>query len=214
MDSPLPESFWKDSGLSAEQELQLHFGIVACHASHLSHLFLRGASQLIQFQKTFRLLSKRLLEMSRISLDFYQFINDHSEINKPYLKHSPDLEKLISATSWTKGCIKQYQRLDSLCRVISPQARTMKFSWDKGVVEISYSGQNAVLARGSEADFLMGFLIPIENAETCLKYATSFYSRSRLDAISRYRPIWEGLAISCPQWYVSEWHLGIPVNLR
>ena len=161
MDSPVPESFWNDTGLSAQQELQLYFKIVACHASHLSSLFSRRASQFIQLQEGCRLCSKRLLDMSNLSLVYYHVSKSSQSYDPLDYRH----KLRLWATSWLKGCIKQYRILDSFCRIISPQPGMENLLWDMIWVESPYEGER----RG----------IAVQRLMTIIDCATTWFDNAR-----------------------------------
>jgi hypothetical protein len=168
-DSHVPDRHWRDRGLSASQELQLYFGIVACHASHLSQLFLRRASQFLQLRESCKLYSKHLQDMSKTSLFWYfhrqrYFVQSDVEISEY------DKKFVVEASSWLKTCVRQYRMLDSICQVISPQPGMENLTWDMIVVRTIYGGQLETEQKGLAA---ANFMTIIDCANTCLENATT-----------------------------------------
>lgn len=166
------ESYWKDEGFSPWQELQLYLKIVACHASHLSHLLDRRASQVVNLHESYVIFSGKLLDMSNISLSLYYSVRSKESGWELFANTDEYLQKCaMVSTHLLRDCIRQFRTLDTLCRVVHPQPGVEKIAWDMVALQTHYScGQlEGIVDVGTGAT---NFLAVVE----C---ASNFLSRSK-----------------------------------
>ncbi|KUJ21242.1 uncharacterized protein LY89DRAFT_430856 [Mollisia scopiformis] len=165
-----PVGSWFGLGLSPWQELELHFKIVACHASDLAYILRQRAFQTVKLQWRSDYFAWRMRCLSRMSLAMYQTIHGSGRKSNSFQDSKDFLA--TSAIVSLKNCIRNLQVFGSFCQAIQHQSGMDQTSWS--MVDLGDCSDEE-LATGAEE---RSFDFMIHSAETCILNAAKLVSEA------------------------------------